>query len=229
MFPEQLTLSIQLEPQLTFENFVTGQNQELVEVCQTLTYPQPYLYLWGCDGVGKSHILQACCHQAIAANLTTFYLSLAHYQDYTPDMMIGLENVACLCLDDVDAIAGVANWQEALFHLFNKIMASGNRLVIAGACSPRELPLELADLTSRLSSGLIFHVNELSDTDKVIALQCQAENRGLSLADEVAQFILYHGDRDMSSLMQILQQLDDASLSTKRRLTIPFVKSVMHW
>lgn len=226
---EQLTLSIQLEPEYTFENFMTGDNQALVNSLLQLPDPNtPYLYLWGNPGVGRSHLLQATCHAFIKQGLSTFYLSLKNHQQYQVEILNGLEAFN-LFIDDVDSIAGCDAWQEALFHCFNRVMATPNQLIIAGNAAPRQLPLELADLKSRLCSGLIYQVQGLNDQDKVTALIKQAENRGLPLAEDVALYILHHGPRDMRDLTELLQQLDDASLSSQRRLTIPFVKSVLGW
>ena len=107
--------------------------------------------------------------------------------------------------------------------------ASGRRLLIAASTSPRELPVKLADLKSRLTLALIFQMRPLSDEDKLRALQLRASRRGLHLTDEVGHFILTRGTRSMSALFDLLEQLDQASLQAQRKLTIPFLKETLGW
>jgi DnaA family protein len=85
----------------------------------------------------------------------------------------------------------------------------------------------LPDLRSRLATGLVYQLTSMSDQQKQQALILQAQSRGLSMSDEVAQYLLRHYGRDMPALMTVLQQLDKASLQAKRRLTIPFVRQVL--
>ena len=116
-----------------------------------------------------------------------------------------------------------------MFHLFNRLRDSGRRLLIAASTSPRELPVKLADLKSRLTLALIFQMRPLSDEDKLRALQLRASRRGLHLTDEVGHFILTRGTRSMSALFELLERLDQASLQAQRKLTIPFLKETLGW
>ena len=144
-------------------------------------------------------------------------------------MLDNLEQFELVCLDDLDAVAGRADWEEALFHLFNRLRDSGRRLLLAASASPRELPVQLADLQSRLTLALVFQLQSLSDEDKLRALQLRASRRGLHLGDDVGRFILTRGERSMSSLFELLERLDQASLQAQRKLTIPFLKETLGW
>ena len=67
----------------------------------------------------------------------------------------------------------------------------------------------------------------LDDAEQIAALQLRATQRGVELPDEVAQFLARRLPRDMTSLCAFLDELDEASLSAQRRLTIPFVRAVL--
>lgn len=138
------------------------------------------------------------------------YLPLAELLDRGIEILDNLEQYELVCLDDLQAVAGRADWEEALFHLFNRLRDSGRRLLIAASTSPRELPVKLADLKSRLTLALIFQMRPLSDEDKLRALQLRASRRGLHLTDEVGHFILTRGTRSMSALFELLERLDQA-------------------
>lgn len=157
------------------------------------------------------------------------YLPLGEVASYGPALLDGLEQSDLVCLDDLQAVAGDPVWEEALFHLFNRLRDSGRRLLLAADAAPRELPVRLADLQSRLSLALVFQLQPLSDEDKLRALQLRASRRGLNLPDDVGRFILTRGGRSMSALFELLDQLDQASLQAQRKLTIPFLKETLGW
>ena len=229
--PEQLPLGVGLRDDATFDNYHPGANATLVE-CLSHQFDdngEPFLYLWGGDGVGRSHLLQAACHQASARDLRTLYLPLEELGHFPPLMLEDVERLDLVAIDDLDRVVGRKRWEEALFHAFNRLRDSGKRLLIAADRPPRQLDIKLADLASRLTWGMTFHLRQLSDEDRMQALKLRAHLRGMELPDEVARYILHRGARELSELFRSLEVLDNASLSAQRKLTIPFVKSVMGW
>ncbi|MGK2946560.1 MAG: HdaA/DnaA family protein, partial [Candidatus Malihini olakiniferum] len=102
-----------------------------------------------------------------------------------------------------------------------------NRLLITGDRPPRQLNLHLPDLTSRLDWGQIYKLHPLSDEEKREALQLRARLRGFELPEDVSRFLLKRLDREMRTLFITLDQLDQASITAQRKLTIPFVKEIL--
>lgn len=232
--PTQLTLGINLTEDITFNNYYPGANAAALDYVERLCDPhagwvENLIYLWGQQGVGCSHLLQAACLQFQITGRRAIYLPLAELICYTPDILEDLEQYDLVCLDDLQVITGHKVWQEALFHLFNRLRDSGKNLLIAADSPPRGLQLALADLQSRLSLALVFQLHSLSDEDKLRALQLRASRRGFDLPDEVGHFILARGSRDLASLFALLDKLDKASLEARHKLTIPFVKQVLNW
>ncbi len=223
----QLTLQLQLRDDAKFSNFLPGANQSLLTSLNQLVVGQgESIYLWGSLGVGRSHLLQACCHAASEKDVPVIYLSLADVH-IKPKMLEGMEKLVMVCLDDINAVVGDAKWEEALFHFYNKAREGNTRLLIAGDDMPQRLPIKLADLRSRLTALLSFQVAGLNDEQKILALQLRAKNRGLQLPKEVGTYLINRYPRDMAALFSVLEALDQASLVAKRRLTIPFVKLVL--
>jgi len=224
----QLPLPLSLRTDLTFANFYSSKNDLVIAGLHDLlqAHGVRLVYLWG-QGVGCTHLLQACCQQAAAQGLQVFYLSLKQLENLTPQLLENLEWVDLLCIDDLQAIAGNKPWEEAIFHLYNRSQNGAARLLFAASAIPKELGLQLPDLISRLTSGLIYQVHPLEDAEKIMVLQLRAKNVGLVLSEEVAQFLLHHLPRDLPALFSILEKLDHASLAQQRKLTIPFVKKVL--
>ncbi len=226
---EQLTLNIKLKDETTFANFIAGNNEVALKQLQnTNTETQEQcIYLWGKPGSGRTHLLQACCHKAAQQNLSVIYLPLKQLPELSPQILEDLEKIKLVCLDDLDNIVGNKLWEEAIFHTFNKLKAQNNRLVIAASAPPKNLNFVLADLKSRLSAAMIVQIQALNDTQKKTALRLRAKARGFELADQVCQYLLQHYSRDTSSIFAFLDRLDQASLTSQRKITIPFIKKVL--
>jgi len=98
---------------------------------------------------------------------------------------------------------------------------------VSASAAPTQIDIQLPDLVTRLSWGVSYQLQSLSDDGKRIALQQRATQRGLQLPDDVVQFVLRRSLRDMNSLFELLDKLDVASLVEQRKLTIPFVKQYL--
>lgn len=226
---KQLHLDIGLRDSATFANFHPAGNEAALNVLQACAAGsgERYVYLWGAGGVGKTHLLQAVCHRSAEAGAAA-YLPLRLLCDTAgPEVFEGLGGMAVVCIDDVETIAGNSAWEHALFNLYNRLRENGTPLLVAGSSSPAGLGLGLADLESRLGWGPVFHLRELSDQGKCVALQMRARGRGLELTEDVAAYLLRRSPRDMNALFHLLERLDEASLTAKRRITIPFVRDLL--
>ncbi len=232
--PVQLPLSVQLRDDATFANFFGGPNDALINLLDMdRNIPgidaEQFIFIYGNTGVGCSHLLQAACHQVDRRAGRSIYLPMSELVHYSPQLLEGMERLQLVCIDDIGEVAGIPEWEEALFDLFNRLRDAKTRLLVAADKPPKNLDIVLPDLVSRLSWGLVFQVQPLNDNDKVLALQLRAHLRGLDMSEEVARYIIYRSSRNMGILFQMLQKLDSASLRAKRKLTIPFVKQVMDW
>ncbi len=222
---QQLALKMNLREETTFANFYEGNNQAVVAALKASleNRGEKFIYLSGPLSVGKTHLLQACCH---FQESNAMYLSLKT-PELVPGVLQSLEKMPLVCLDDIEAIFGDAHWEEALLHFYNRARENRISLFVASVQMPTQSTCQLADLRSRLSWGLFFQVKPLTDTQKVMAIRLHAEDRGLEFPDEVGEFLLRHFPRDMSVLFDLLDRLDGASFISQRKLTVPFVKQVL--
>ncbi|KTD22659.1 DnaA-like family protein [Legionella lansingensis] len=226
----QLALAIQLNDEATLGDFCWHGNDLLEQqVIKTLAgTSERFLTLWGNTGSGKSHLLQACC-QAVSANRASIYLPLQILKEWGPESIDGLEDHHLIAIDDIDAIAGHSQWEEALFHLYNKARAKDDViLIISCKQPPNATKIALADLRSRLGWSLVMQLHELDDECKIKTLQQHARKRGFQLSMSVGQFLIKRCARNMHDLHVLLDRLDDASLAAQRKITIPFVKAVLN-
>lgn len=227
LFP-QLPLGVRLRDGATFANYWPGANRPVVDLLQRAVQlrDESCLYLWGQAGTGKTHLLQASCHLATAHGPVA-YLPLGEAAHFSPAMLEGLEQLPLVVLDDIERIAGDRVWETELFHLYNRVREAGGQLIVAASGNPAALALHLPDLRSRLAWGLVLQLHELAEDDKAAALCLQARRRGMEMPADVAAFLMRHCRRDTASLFAVLDDLDHATLAAQRKLTVPFVKSVL--
>lgn len=226
----QLPLEIQLRDEATLENFLAeSPMQPIVAALQrgAEASAEAVIYLYGPAGTGKSHLLQAGCH---LAGSDALYLPLGELGQYPPeDVLQGVESLDLVCLDDIDRVLGNADWELALFNLYNRAREQGCRLLVAGNAAPRALAMDLADLRSRLSWGVVFQLAVADDMHKARILRFRAARRGLQMPEEVATYITSRATRSLAHLLELLDRLDRASLTEQRPLSIPFVKKTLGW
>lgn len=200
---KQLLLDIQPLPPPTLDNFIEGQNAEaLHSLKQALTNAEDarFIYLWGAQGSGKSHLLQACERIARQSNLPVLIVDDTHNLDQ-------------------DA-------QIALFNQFNQLRASGGILISSGIAAPTQMQLR-DDLATRLAWGLVYQLHPLTDEEKAQALKTHAKERGMKLPDEVVDYCLRYLRRDLPTLMAVLDALDVWSLTEKKPVTVPMLKKLL--
>lgn len=229
----QLPLALALHGQPGFNNFFPGRNQELVARLRALAHSErpaalaPLLFIWGAPAVGKTHLLQATARQT---RRRSAFVPL-DAPGLTPAVLDELERADLVCIDALERIAGAHAWELALFNLYERSVAEraqgrGGALIIAARANPRTLAFALPDLATRLSQGLTYELHDLQDADKRAVLCRRARERGLDLPAAVADYLLARYARDMHALMDLLDRIDRAALVHRRRLTVPFIRSL---
>lgn len=228
--PAQLSLPLYLPDDETFASFWPGQNTALLAALMNMPDQEQrnYLYFWSRQGGGRSHLLHAACAAISDLGHAAGYVPLDKRTWFVPEVLEGMEHLSLICIDNIECIAGDDAWELALFDLYNRIVETGKtRLLISGDRPPRQLALRLPDLVSRLEWGPIYKLHPLSDEDKLQALKHRAGLRGFELPEDVGRFLLKRLDREMRTLFDTLDRLDQASITAQRKLTIPFVKEIL--
>jgi len=230
----QLAFALTGNDKASFENYWAGSSIELVNVIQAsaetkepVSIDKPrVIYFYGTSGVGKSHLLFAALRHAKEQNVKTSYLSLSDAY-VSRDMLAVIDASNLVCIDDVDAWAGDKEKERALFTMFEQVKHAGGQLLLSATRPPDVAEFVIPDLVSRLSSGLIYPLQELDDDQRFEALKMRAKARGLSISDDTVRYLTSRSSRDTSELFELLDKIDHASLVEQRRVTIPFLQNLL--
>lgn len=225
----QIPFGFNLAKSATFENFIPDGNEPAARVIAAAASGQcpGGVFLWGALGTGKTHLLQATCLRASQNEERAAYIPLRDASRLSPGVLLGLEELDLVCCDDLDEIYGDSAWEEGLFHLYNKASATGARLVFSARGRALASALALEDLASRLSACLSFRLVLLDEPGRCRALRERARERGFDIPAEVIRYVVRRVPRDMHSLFGLLERIDHSTLAEKRRVTIPFVKTLL--
>ncbi len=225
---QQLPLALRWPRRQRFEHFHAGVNAAALDAVRALaTEPgASWVYLHGASGSGRSHLLLATCQAATADGRRAQYLPLATISDQAA-VLRGVAGSEVLALDDLDAIAGNREAEHALFDLYNRTHSDGGGLLFAANATPTQLGIELPDLRSRLGACTQFALKPLDDGERRAVLRAQAAARGIELDESVLDWLFSRYARDLGALLDLLDKLDQASLAAQRRITVPFLRSVL--
>ncbi|HET8706675.1 MAG TPA: DnaA regulatory inactivator Hda [Pseudomonadales bacterium] len=225
--PKQLVFRFDTPETQSFDAFVAGENTLAVAMLRQLIRgaSERQVLLWGSSGVGKTHLLMATGAEAAELGLRVSYIPCLEFVAAFPMMLEGLEQRDLVLLDDVDALAGNREAEEALFHCLNKLRDANVALVVTAATPPQQLPIQLADVRSRLGQGLVFRLSPLLDQDLLGALRQWAQLYHIHLPEEVERYLLQHCSRQPAVLRELIQVLAEATLQEQHRLTLQFVKN----
>lgn len=228
LFSPQIPLQLMPRRDCRFDDYVAGPNETVVNALQqVMDEPGSHIFLFGAEGSGKTHLLNALCHATRERQGRAFYLALKRLPKDAIASLQGLEELDLVCVDDLHVIAGDEAWEEALFHCFNRIREANGRLVISSRERLSALNLGLPDLASRLAWGLRLQLMPLEDQDKLAVIKLHSDALGISLPPEVQQYLLKHHDRSLAPLIQTVENLHRAALTNKRRITVPLAREVL--
>lgn len=223
--PAQKSLPVTLASRHTFSDFITGDNQELLSTLTTMntaTTPQQ-LMLWGEEAVGKTHLLHACCRHFQQHNQPSLFLNETSISSLSLTLIQELHAVALICIDNLDKVVSSPQYEELLFALYNKYYLHAH-IIIASPLHPRDLRCKMADLYSRLQCFIAIKVKPPGGDDLMTVVSQVAEQRGIEITDTTLRYLMNHGHRDLTILLNLIDYCEGQAFNS-RRLTIPMVRN----
>lgn len=200
-------------PKYTFDSFVTGSCNRLayaaaLGVAENPGHSHNPLFIYGGSGLGKTHLLQAIGHAALANHIQVLYVSSEQFTNEfikaiqerkTEEFRNKYRSVDMLLIDDIHFITGKEQTEESFFHTFNELHNNNRQIVITSDRSPKAMPVGKtkrrdyvpveARLCSRFEWGLIVHIQSPDFETRLAILQAKAKQRGQGITLDVLEFI----------------------------------------
>jgi len=180
--------------------------------------------LWGASGAGKTHLMSAIALRAKQAGLTCAYIQPGRAAQ---NLSIEGAQRQIYLLDEIEAFIGSAEAEQRLLTLIEIVKQQQALLFISARHAARGMGIKLPDLLSRLQAMDSVEVRVLDESQKREVLRKRALRRGIILSNEVLNWLFTHTSRELSMLMDLLEQMDVRSLSQKRKVTIPLLKAML--
>ena len=219
----QLGLPISLNSSMLLENFVA--NEELLRLINQLFLNQKSseLYIYGASGSGKTHVLQGAVLKSLADDKNALYIDCS---DSLPEHLVEfIDQISLISFDNVHLIA--QENEEIFFDLFNRARQSEVNILVSGDSLPVELRV-MKDIKTRLSLTAVFKLEELNDELTVMVIDSQMIERNLKIDSKVYKYLFKNVSRDLKKLLSTLDDLDQASLQSKKPISIPFVREFLN-
>ena len=235
--------STPLDPQFTFENFVTGPSNSFAHgaalgVAQSPGRAFNPLFIYGDTGIGKTHLMQAIGHQIIKNwNYTVRYVSsetlLNEYVDSlrnnaTNAFREKYRKADVLMVDDVQFFAGKNALQEEFFHTFNELSAARKQIIMTSDLPPKELKGLEPRLVSRFECGLVTQIECPDFETRWAILRYKQSSCQFKVDDELLTFIADNITSNVRSLEGALNRVVTfMSLSPGTVLTVGSLRSLL--
>ncbi len=225
--------SPRFNPKYTFDSFIVGSCNRLayaaaLEVVENPGHTYNPLFLYGDVGLGKTHLLHAIGHVAVASNIQVLYVSAEQFTNElinairdrkTEEFRNKYRSVDMLLIDDIHFISGKEQTEESFFHTFNELHNANRQIAITSDCPPKLMPLLQDRLRSRFEWGLIADIQPPDLETRLAILQAKAEQQGTNVPSELLEFIAHRIQQNIRELEGSLNRVIAYAKLTRASLT----------
>jgi len=240
----QLIFANNLNPALTFDNFVEGKSNQLARASALQVGDNPGLsynplFIFGGVGLGKTHLMHAVGNQIKARNPNANVVYL-HSERFVNGMVAALRHnkieefktyyrsVDALLIDDIQFFANKTRSMEEFFHTFNVLLECQKQIIMTGDRLPREVENLDDRLQSRLVWGLTVEVEPPDVETRVAILRKKVEHLGLDIPNDVAFFIARRFRSNIRDLEgALLRVVAILRLRNTTTITLDFVQDAL--
>ena len=225
----QLILPYQKNIKQTFENYYSDSdlNTQISEGIKNIfSNKNNQIYIWGGKFTGKSHLLYSANNHFSSIEKKCIYLPMKDYSLFDPDIINNFCDYDLICIDDIDCIFGIKDWEYSFFKMINKALDNSKKIIYTSSYSLVLNKINLKDLHSRLSWGLVYRINNPGDDLKEKILNKIIHEKEYNISLDVCRYLLNRKDRDLVSLIKIIHKVGYQSLSTNKKISIKSLSSI---
>ena len=241
-------LSLNLNPNYTFDTFVVGNNNSLAHAASVAVAESPGevynpLFIYGGVGLGKTHLMQAIAHFIIEnnPNKKVLYVTSETFTNELIDAIRNKENaekgnaafrnryrnIDVLLIDDIQFIIGKESTQEEFFHTFNSLYQDRKQIVISSDKPPKEMETLSERLRTRFEMGLPFDIQIPTYETKMAIIKRKAELSSLDIPYDVQDYVATHIKSSIRELEGALTKLSAFSKLSHTPITVEFAEQTL--
>lgn len=245
-FPEfKIDQETGLNPRYSLNSFIVGKSNELAHAAATSIIDdigKKYnpLFIYGGVGLGKTHLMQAVGNEIRAKYQGKVKVKYTTAEKFTNDVIWALKNkrmetikekyrlVDVLIIDDIQFVIGKPATEEEFFHTFNALHEHNKQIIISSDKPPKFMP-ELAErLRSRFEGGMIADIAYPDYELRYAVLKTKAQERGMSLSDEVVEILANRIQRTLRELEGILNKIQFYQRVRQAQITSRLVEEILN-
>ena len=229
--PEQLHLKVQLDDSISLDKFINcDSTKDFLNILRKTTEDSSisnFYLIWGDEGRGKSYVMQGLHRKYLEDGKQTFHFSFRDKRVASAEIFSNLDSLEAIFIEDLELMEISEDWEKAMFNLINECRISGTKIYLSSNTVPKDLPISLKDLASRLSSFTAIEMPEITEEEKIQALLQSAKRKGFLLDDKTIKYIINYTSRSLSDLLRLLNELDSFSLKKKKKISPSLVREMV--
>ena len=229
--PEQLHLKVQLDDSISLDKFINcDSTKDFLNILRKTTEDSSisnFYLIWGDEGRGKSYVMQGLHRKYLEDGKQTFHFSFRDKRVASAEIFSNLDSLEAIFIEDLELMEISEDWEKAMFNLINECRISGTKIYLSSNIVPKDLPISLKDLASRLSSFTAIEMPEITEEEKIQALLQSAKRKGFLLDDKTIKYIINYTSRSLSDLLRLLNELDSFSLQKKKKISSSLVREMV--
>lgn len=230
-------------PKYSFDNFVIGKANEFAHaacfaVSNHLGKKYNPLFIYGCSGLGKTHLVQAIGQKVIGDNAgakVAYYTSEEFMNDFInyvkrqkmSEFRNKFRSLDVLLIDDIHFWAGKVGTQEEFFHTFNTLYESHKQIVVTSDKFPKDIDGLEERLRSRFEWGLIADIQTPDVETKMAILRKKGQLEGLKISDDVIEWLASVSGSNIRDLEGFLNRIVAESVFTNKEITLAMSKEAL--
>lgn len=239
------TIDPQLNPHYTFENYCQSECNQVARSIGEAIANDPRcktfnpLFVFGAPGVGKTHLIEAIGIRIkereprsrvlyVTARDFEAQYTTAVRQGRTNDFIAFYQSIDVLIIDDIQDLIGKKSTQGTFFHIFNHLHQHQKQLILSSDCSPSLMEGMEQRLISRFRWGATAQLGSPDYNLRIQALRQRAAQDGLTIPDDVIEYIAANITSSVRELEGIVVSLLAHSMCLGREITLDLAKRVIN-
>ncbi len=242
--PQSVEKKGQFHPNYIFDRYIVGDGNRMAHAAAMAVAEAPGrttfnpLVIHGGTGLGKTHLLQAIGHFAQTENtadhvlymtseeFTTQYIGYVVEKKDSTSFYKKFNDVDLLLIDDIHFLGGKPGTQKEFFRIFNRLLLEKKQIILSSDRSPDKITDMMEHIINRFMGGLIADIQPPNLETRMAILRKKAETDGLSLPDEVIQYVAGHITSNIRELEGTLIKLIASSSFTGKDISLDVAKEI---